>query len=287
MKIEDEERRPGGGQPDELAPPARPTPLARRSPRHASGSGSRRAASRRSWRKRPSWHAHRSGAEPPPSCARGTGWRASTITWLRPTASNCRSSVSLPAPRPPAARSSRGRGPPRSGTRRSTGCRSSGGPSIGTVSLRSGSWRCRAAARRPGTRGLPIATWRSSTSSSRASSRARPPAAASAAIRSRWRASDFDRRLIGLACARLGIADPVIWQPGLMYQLFRPFWYGDRSLDFVFRHTDFRGGLRSSFAAEMPSTNHRDTESQRARSSLCLCDSVVCDLPPLPLNTPP
>jgi hypothetical protein len=53
-------------------------------------------------------------------------------------------------------------------------------------------------------------------------------------------ASDFDRQLVDLACARLGIADPVIWQPGLMYQLFRPFWHGDRSLDFVFRHADFR-----------------------------------------------
>jgi hypothetical protein len=53
-------------------------------------------------------------------------------------------------------------------------------------------------------------------------------------------ASDFDARLAALACARLGIADPVIWQPGLMYQLFRPFWHGDRSLDFMFRHADFR-----------------------------------------------
>jgi len=53
-------------------------------------------------------------------------------------------------------------------------------------------------------------------------------------------ASGFDRRLIDLACARLGIADPVVWQPGLMYQLFRPFWHGDRSLDFLFRHADFQ-----------------------------------------------
>jgi hypothetical protein len=52
--------------------------------------------------------------------------------------------------------------------------------------------------------------------------------------------SEFDRRLVDLACARLGIADPVVWQPGLMYQLFRPFWHGDRSLDFLFRHADFQ-----------------------------------------------
>lgn len=52
--------------------------------------------------------------------------------------------------------------------------------------------------------------------------------------------SGFDRRLIDLACARLGLSSPVVWQPGLMYQLFRPFWHGDRSLDFLFRHADFR-----------------------------------------------
>ncbi len=53
-------------------------------------------------------------------------------------------------------------------------------------------------------------------------------------------AAQFDRRLVDLACARLGIADPVVWQPGHMYQLFRPFWHGDRSLDFLFRRADFQ-----------------------------------------------
>ena len=55
-------------------------------------------------------------------------------------------------------------------------------------------------------------------------------------------ASEFDRDLVDRACRQLGIESPAIWQPGLMYQLFRPFWYGDRSLDFFFRHTDFRRG---------------------------------------------
>ncbi|MBF8300547.1 MAG: hypothetical protein HW394_917 [Acidobacteria bacterium] len=52
--------------------------------------------------------------------------------------------------------------------------------------------------------------------------------------------SEFDRELIRLATTRLGVRDAVVWHPGLMYQMFRAFWYGDRSLDFLFRHTDFR-----------------------------------------------
>ena len=53
-------------------------------------------------------------------------------------------------------------------------------------------------------------------------------------------ASEFDRELIRLAGGVSALRDPAVWHPGLMYQLFRPFWYGDRSLDFLFRHTDFR-----------------------------------------------
>jgi hypothetical protein len=43
-----------------------------------------------------------------------------------------------------------------------------------------------------------------------------------------------------MACSRAGIRDAVLWHPGHMYQLFRAFWHGDRSLDFLLRHTDFR-----------------------------------------------
>ena len=52
--------------------------------------------------------------------------------------------------------------------------------------------------------------------------------------------SEFDRELIRLAGDRLGSRDAAVWHPGLMYRLFRAFWYGDRSLDFLLRHTDFR-----------------------------------------------
>ena len=52
--------------------------------------------------------------------------------------------------------------------------------------------------------------------------------------------SGFDRELVRLASERLGIHDAAIWHPGLMYQLFRAFWHGDRSLEFFFRHTQFR-----------------------------------------------
>jgi hypothetical protein len=52
--------------------------------------------------------------------------------------------------------------------------------------------------------------------------------------------SEFDHELIRRATAHLGVRDAAVWHPGLMYQLFRAFWYGDRSLDFLVRHTDFR-----------------------------------------------
>lgn len=52
--------------------------------------------------------------------------------------------------------------------------------------------------------------------------------------------SEFDLQLTRLATSRLGVSDAAVWHPGLMYQMFRSFWYGDRSLDFLFRHADFR-----------------------------------------------
>ena len=57
--------------------------------------------------------------------------------------------------------------------------------------------------------------------------------------------SDFDRELVRRASERLGIRDAAVWHPGLMYQLFRAFWHGDRSLDFFLRHADF-GRVRRS-----------------------------------------
>ena len=52
-------------------------------------------------------------------------------------------------------------------------------------------------------------------------------------------ASELDRRIASLVSERLGLRDAAVWQPGLMYQLFRAFWYGDRSLQFLLRHADF------------------------------------------------
>jgi hypothetical protein len=52
--------------------------------------------------------------------------------------------------------------------------------------------------------------------------------------------SDFDHALIRMAKARLGITHAEVWHPGLMYQLFRSFWYGDRSLEFLLRHAVVR-----------------------------------------------
>ncbi len=62
--------------------------------------------------------------------------------------------------------------------------------------------------------------------------------------------SEFDREMVRGASDRLGIRDALVWHPGVMYQLFRAFWHGDRSLEFLFRHTNF---LRSG-AMERTST---------------------------------
>ena len=63
--------------------------------------------------------------------------------------------------------------------------------------------------------------------------------------------SNFDRELIALATRRLGIEGAGVWHPGLMYQLFRSFWYGDRSRHFLFRHTDFRYPQTAGVAGEL------------------------------------
>ena len=52
--------------------------------------------------------------------------------------------------------------------------------------------------------------------------------------------SEFDERLVRAASRQLGVSNIAVWHPGLMYQLFRAFWHGDRSLEFFFRHADFR-----------------------------------------------
>ncbi|HEY5616573.1 MAG TPA: hypothetical protein VIK60_01435 [Vicinamibacterales bacterium] len=63
--------------------------------------------------------------------------------------------------------------------------------------------------------------------------------------------SKFDRDLITLACQRLGLEGAALWYPGIMYQLFRSFWYGDRSRHFLFRHMDFRYPRIAGTAGEL------------------------------------
>jgi hypothetical protein len=74
--------------------------------------------------------------------------------------------------------------------------------------------------------------------------------------------SDFERQLVARASERLGIRDAAVWHPGLMYQFFRPFWYGDRSLQFLLRHADFNR-VRTALSAS-------------------LSDAAGVPLPPLP-----
>jgi hypothetical protein len=53
------------------------------------------------------------------------------------------------------------------------------------------------------------------------------------------RESALDQRVLAAVRGHLGAADAQVWHPGLMYQLFRAFWYGDRALGFLLRHADF------------------------------------------------
>jgi hypothetical protein len=65
-------------------------------------------------------------------------------------------------------------------------------------------------------------------------------------------AGELDRRVAAVIAERFGAGDALMWHPGLMYQLFRAFWYGDRSLQFFLRHTDF-DRARSALAAALQS----------------------------------
>jgi hypothetical protein len=62
--------------------------------------------------------------------------------------------------------------------------------------------------------------------------------------------SAFDRQLVALVSERIGADDAMVLHPGLMYQFFRPFWYGDRSLQFLLRHADF-ARVRAALAASV------------------------------------
>jgi hypothetical protein len=61
---------------------------------------------------------------------------------------------------------------------------------------------------------------------------------------------DFDADIVARVAERLGGAAPVVCHPSLMFRLFRPFWFGDRSLDFFLNHVRFE---RMQGPAEVPS----------------------------------
>lgn len=50
----------------------------------------------------------------------------------------------------------------------------------------------------------------------------------------------FDERILGLVRDRFGLRDARVCHPSLMYHLFRQFWLGNRSLDFLLDHVRFR-----------------------------------------------
>ena len=108
--------------------------------------------------------------------------------------------------------------------------------------------------------------------------------------------SEFDRELIRLAKTRLGVRDAAVWHPGLMYQMFRAFWYGDRSLDFLLRHTDFRRvrvagppaipGLPADYAAVKFYTGPALPETDANRDALYdLVQRVAARMPVVMLDT--
>lgn len=62
---------------------------------------------------------------------------------------------------------------------------------------------------------------------------------------------DFDAEIVArVAAAHLGGRTPRLCHPSFMFRLFRPFWFGDRSLDFFLNHVRFE---RMTSAAGAPS----------------------------------
>jgi hypothetical protein len=71
--------------------------------------------------------------------------------------------------------------------------------------------------------------------------------------------STWERDIVGDLRRRLGLAEPHVLHPGLMYRLFRGVWHGDRGLDFLMTHTEYARprpptlpedhGLPAAFAA--------------------------------------
>jgi hypothetical protein len=109
--------------------------------------------------------------------------------------------------------------------------------------------------------------------------------------------SDFDREMVRVATDQLGIRDAVVWHPGVMYQLFRAFWHGDRSIDFLFRHTNFLRtgamqlasddlGLPSDYAAVKFYTGPALPDTERNREALFhLVKRLAARMPVVMLDT--
>ena len=176
----------------------------------------------------------------PRSNGRASGWRGSTITCSSPSGSSGRSSVSSRSRPPLEVRSSSVPGPRKSATKRCTGCRFSRGLLITTAFARSDV----VALSRGGTglwyRGIAGRYIEIFDLVDPAEFAKQAAARRERGDQKQMALSEFDRDLIRLAGGRLGVQNPAVWHPGLMYRLFRAFWYGDRSLDFLLRHTDFR-----------------------------------------------
>jgi hypothetical protein len=56
--------------------------------------------------------------------------------------------------------------------------------------------------------------------------------------------SPWEREIVADVLRRCGVPNARVLYPGLMYRLFRSFWHGDRSLDFLLRHTVYNRLVR-------------------------------------------
>lgn len=70
-------------------------------------------------------------------------------------------------------------------------------------------------------------------------------------------ATAFDRRLLAPVLARIGGDDRRVLHPSIMFRLFRPYWWGHASSDWISRHARF-APLRCPASGDLPAKLPRD-----------------------------
>ncbi len=108
--------------------------------------------------------------------------------------------------------------------------------------------------------------------------------------------SAWERDIVADVEKRVRVTDAHVLHPGLMYRLFRGVWHGDRGLDFLFTHTDYRcppapslpvdDWLPGTFAAVKFYTGPALPDTPATRSQLRVAVAGIADrMPVVSLDT--